>query len=234
MNMPWKDPRVQRGMEALLKLRSDRISAGDTAIGWKVAFGAKAIQEKLGIGGPLVGFLTQGRAVASGGSVSLSGWTRPVAEPEVVVHIGRDLSSGANRATTQAAIAKLGPAIELIDPERPLEDVEWILSGNIVHRHVVLGPAMPAKAEDLRCRVFRRGKEFTRTDDVQAVPGNVVSLVGQVADYLAAFGEKLSAGDIVICGSIVTPIQVEPDEESFGCTLDPVGEVSVRFSRPSR
>ena len=231
MNMPWKDPRVQRGMEALLKLRAGRISAGDTAIGWKVTFGAKPIQEKLGIGAPLVGFLMRGRAVASGGNISLAGWTNPVAEPEIAAYMGRDLSSGADRATTEAAIAKLGPVIELIDLERPPEDVEWILSGNIAHRHVVLGPATAAKAEELRGRVFRRGEEFARTDDVQAVAGNVVFLVGHVADYLAAFGEKLTAGDIVICGSIVAPIPVEADEDSIRYTLDPVGEVSVRFSR---
>ena len=234
MTAPWNDARVQRGMEKLFRLRAERIAAGDRPIGWKVAFGGRAIQEKLGIEAPLVGFLTRAGAVESGGTVSLAGWTKPVAEAEIAAHLGRDLPGGAERATTKAAIAKLGPAIEIIDSERPPEDVEWVLSGNISHRHVVLGPAAAANAEDLRGRVFRRGEEVARADNVQALPGDVVTLVGYVADYLAAFGETLRANDVVICSAIVTPMPVEPDEEAFRYALDPVGEVSVRFSRQGR
>jgi 2-oxo-3-hexenedioate decarboxylase len=230
MTAPWHDPRVRRGMEALLKLRAQRIAAGDVPIGWKVAFGAKAVQEKLGISGPLVGFLVRSRALQSGGTAALAGWAKPLAEPEVAAHIGRDLPAGAGRDAAKAAIAAVGPAIELIDSEGLLDDVERSLSGNIGHRHVVLGPSAPARPEDLRCRVLRRGAEFARADDVQAVPGEVAAHVSHVADYLAAFGEKLRAKDIVICGSIVTPIPVASAEDSFSHVLEPVGEVSVHFA----
>jgi 2-keto-4-pentenoate hydratase len=231
MTPPWSDTRVQRGMEKLFKLRGERVAAGDRQIGWKIAFGAKAIQEKLGIGAPLVGYLMRGAAVASGDAVSLVGWKKPIAEPEIAAFMGRDLPAGSDAATVRAAVAKLGPAIEMIDSERPPEDVEWILSGNISNRHVVFGPSEPADVGSLRGRVVRRGREFARTDDPQAMPGNVVSLLGYVADYLAAFGEKLRANDVVICGAIVTPIPVDPDEELLSYALDPVGEVSVRFAR---
>jgi 2-keto-4-pentenoate hydratase len=230
MTLPWEDPRVQRGMKALLKLRQERIAAGDKPIGWKVAFGGKGVQEKLGIGAPLVGFLTQGGAVDSGGSVSLAGWKNPLLEPEIAAYMGRDLSAGADRAATEAAIGKIGPVFELIDSERPPENVEWILSGNIAHRHVVLGPSAAGTNGNLSGRIFRRGAEFARADDAQALSGDVVTLVGHVADYLAAFGERLRAGDIVICGSIVPPIPVDPDEDSIRYALDPVGEVTVRFT----
>ncbi|MCC6946422.1 MAG: hypothetical protein IT539_01515 [Bradyrhizobiaceae bacterium] len=235
MTAPWDDPRVQRGMQKLFDLRRERVAAGDKMIGWKIAFGAKAFQEKLGIDGPLVGFLSRGGAVESGASVSIAGWVRPVAEPEIAVHMGRDLPGGASEDAVRAAIAKLGPAIELIDSQRPPEDPEAVLAGNIAHRYVVLGPADGGRAggrtDGLMGRVFRRGAEFARTSDVEAVPGSIPGLIRHVADYLAAFGETLRAGEIVICGSIITPVRIEPDETEFGYALDPIGEVSVQFTR---
>jgi 2-keto-4-pentenoate hydratase len=189
-------------MEKLFKLRKERITAGDRPIGWKVAFGPPAAREKLGISGPLIGFLTERGAVQSGGSVSLAGWTKPVAEPEIAVYFGRDLADGASEEAARAAIAKLGPAIELIDIERPAEDPEVSLAGNIFHRHVVLGPGEATRtgvgADGLSARVFRRGSEVARTPDVEALPGNVIGLVRHAADYLAAFGDRLRAGEVLI------------------------------------
>ena len=231
MNRPWQDPRVRRGMDALLKLRRERVAAGDRAIGWKIAFGAKVIQDRLGISGPLVGSLFASRALGSGEAASLAGWGKPIAEPEIAVHLGRDLAADADRTAAAAAIAKLGPAIELIDSPWPPEDPEAVLAGNIAHRHVVFGPTGTVALEQMSGRVFRRGAEIARVSDVKALPGDPRALIAYVADYLAAFGEHLRAGEIVICGSIVTPIPIEPDEDSFRYALDPVGEVSVRFTR---
>mgnify|MGYP001186192903 CR=1 FL=1 len=234
MSPPWQDPRVRRGMEKLMQLRRERIAAGDRAIGWKLAFGPKVLQERLGISAPLVGFLTQGSARQSGASVSFDGWVKPVAEPEIAAYIGRDLPGGADVKTVKAAIARLGPAIELVDLARPPEDPEVVLAGNISHRYVVLGPADAAfaggRTEGLTGRIFRRGEEFARTNQVDELTDNLVGLVKYVADYLAAFGERLRNGEFVICGSIMPPVALEPDETEFGYTLDPIGEVSVHFS----
>src|SRR5262245_17129217 len=92
---PWEDPRVIRGMRSQLEQRRARLAAGDTALGWKVGFGAPAMQKVLQVSGPLVGFLTANGRVQSGEGVSLTGWTKPVAEPEIAVHIGADVPAGA-------------------------------------------------------------------------------------------------------------------------------------------
>src|SRR5215469_7926919 len=145
MNL-WEDARVIRGMRAQLALRRKRLAAGDAPLGWKVGFAAPAMLERLDITGPLVGFLTRNARVQSGGSVSLAGWSKPVAEPEIAVHIGRDVSAGADHETAKAAIAGISPAIEIVDLTAPPEDPERILGGNIYQRHVVLVGAGPARA----------------------------------------------------------------------------------------
>ena len=47
---------------------------------------------------------------------------------------------------------------------------------------------------------------------------------------LAAFGEKLAAGDVIITGSITPPLVLEPNETALTHALDPIGEVTVNFS----
>jgi 2-keto-4-pentenoate hydratase len=227
------DPRIVRGMTAQLALRRRRLETGDQPLGWKVGFGAPTALEKLKINGPLVGFLTQNARVTDGGTVSLAGWVRPVAEPEIAVHIGRDVPAGADHDTAVAAIAGISPAIELADLNEPPEDPECILSHNIYQRHVVLGGLSPTRigagADGLTCRIIRRGGEFARTSDPQANTGLWVDIVRQVADVLAAFGERLRAGEIIITGSVVPPLMIEPAEDGLTFALDPVGTISVRF-----
>jgi 2-keto-4-pentenoate hydratase len=231
MMQPWEDPRVQRGMERLLQLRNELKAEGDQPIGWKLAFAAPAFQESLQLNGPLVAFLPGSGARKTDDEISVTGWVKPVVEPEVAVYLGRDLEPGADRATALSAIAKIGSAIEVVDFLKPPVDVEEVLSGNIFHRNVVLGPARQVPIEGLVGRVSRRGEEFAQTADVQALTGDIADLVLHVANYAGAFGERLRAGEVVICGSVVPPVAIEADETEFGFALDPVGEVSVRFGR---
>jgi 2-keto-4-pentenoate hydratase len=180
-----------------------------------------------------VGFLTRGARVQSGESISLAGWAKPIAEPEIAVHIGRDVAAGADREAAAAAIAGISPAIELVDLTSPPEDPERILAGNIYQRHVVLAGAGPARAgsaaDGLTCRIIRRGSESARTSDPQANTGEWVSIVRHVADVLAAFGERLRGGEIIITGSVVPPLAIEAGEEGIAFEVDPIGGVAVRF-----
>jgi 2-keto-4-pentenoate hydratase len=229
----WEDPRVARGMKAQLELRRRRLGSGDAALGWKVGFAAPAMLERLKISGPLVGSLLQSARVRSGSSVSLAGWTKPVAEPEIAVHIGRDLAPSSDLKTAEAAIAGISPAIELVDLDTAPEDPERILGGNIYQRHVVLPESTPAgagsTAQGLTCRILRRGSEFALTTDPQRNTGDWIGIVRHVADLLAAFGERLRAGEIIITGSVVAPLIIEPGEEAIAFEVDPIGSVSIRF-----
>jgi 2-keto-4-pentenoate hydratase len=229
----WDDPRIARGMRAQLAERRRRIAAGERPLGWKIGFGAAAAMERLGISAPLVGYLMHNGLLHSGARASLAGWTKPVAEPEIAVYVGADLPGGADRAATRAAIAAIGPAIELADLDQPPEEVETILTGNIFQRHVVLGPREAARAgaglDGLIGRVLRNGREVAVTSELQANTGDVVDLVRHVASLLAAFGERLSAGDVVITGSVVPPLFLDPEDTAITFELAPIGEAAVHF-----
>ena len=68
-------------------------------------------------------------------------------------------------------------------------------------------------------------------DNVEQLIGEMIGIVMHVAGTLSAYGEKLRAGDVIITGSIVPPPFIEPDETEFSYALEPVGELSVRFTR---
>jgi 2-keto-4-pentenoate hydratase len=223
-------------MTAQLSRWRERLNAGEQALGWKVGFGARAAMEKLKITAPLIGFLTDRALVSSGVTLSLANWTKPLAEPEIAVHMGKDLPAGAAREQAMKAIAGLGPAIELADLDRPPDDIEQILAGNIYQRHVILGACDVSRAggvlDGLTGRILRNGTEVARTSDPQANTGDLIDIVRHVADVLAACGERLRAGQIIITGSIVSPLWVEAGEEVV-FQLDPIGGVSIRFAARS-
>jgi 2-keto-4-pentenoate hydratase len=167
--------------------------------------------------------------------VSFASWSKPVAEPEIALHLGRDVLAGADRTTAATAINGIAPAIELVDLDAPPEDPERILAGNIYQRRVVLADGGPGRAgsgsDGLTCRIIRRGAEFARTSDPQANTGAWIDIVRHVADVLAAFGERLRAGEIIITGSVVPPLTIEADETGMAFEVDPAGSVAVRFER---
>jgi|SRR5215213_3495190 len=235
MTNAWDDPRIARGMEKQLSLRRARIAAGETPLGWKVGLGAPPAMERLKIKAPLVGFMMQKSLLPNASTVSFADWTKPVAEPEIAVHMGKDLAGGADRAAAVAAIAALGPAIELADLNPPPDDVEVTLAGNIFHRHVILGPPDPtragAKLDGLVGHVFRRGALAAKQENVEGLIGEIIGIVQHVAGTLAAYGERLHAGQVIITGSIVPPPFIEPNETEFAYALEPIGALKVNFSR---
>jgi 2-keto-4-pentenoate hydratase len=221
-------------MRAQLELRRRHIASGAAPIGWKVGFGAPAALAKFAIPAPLVGFILDRNVVASGATVSLAGWVKPAAEPEIAVEMAADLPGGGSRSAAAAAIGALGPAIELADVDVPPEDVETILAGNIFHRHVVFGPRDRARAGGstggLHARVLRNGAAHADTTELEANTGKLVDIVRHVADLLAACGERLAAGDVIIAGSVVAPIFLGADDRVIDYALDPLGSVTVRFA----
>jgi 2-keto-4-pentenoate hydratase len=196
-------------------------------IGWKLAFGAPERLEQFSLDGPLVGFLPESNVWASGATVSCRGWVNPVAEPEIAVYLDRDVK---DPERVGESISGLGAAIELADVDSPPEDIGKVLEGNIFHRAVVLGgrdnSRIGGSVEGMDARIQRNGSSIASPENLEALTGGLVSILGHVAGLLQAAGERLRAGDVVIAGSIVPPISVRPgDEITF--ELVPLPPISV-------
>jgi 2-keto-4-pentenoate hydratase len=239
MTAAWDDPRISRGMTAQFERRRKLLGAGHKPLGWKLAFGAPAALQRLRTNAPLVGFLMQSALVPSGSSILIVDWKKPAAEPEIAVHLGKDLPAGADRDTAKSAIAGLGPAIELADVDHPSDDVEGTLARNIYQRHIILGRSDVTRAggilDGLTGRVHRNGSEIANVANPQALQeltGELLDIVRHIANLLAVFNETLQAGQIIITGSIIPPLWIAPGEE-ISFQLAPVDSITIRFAPAS-
>src|SRR5207253_9330281 len=133
-------------MQAQLARWRRGIAGGAARVGWKIGFNSPAAQRQLGLDGTVVGHLTQATVLAPGTSHSLAGSHLVCAEPEVAIHLGRDVPAGAGGEAARGAIGALGAAVELVDVDRPLDDLEAILAANIFHRGVMFGTARAERA----------------------------------------------------------------------------------------
>jgi 2-keto-4-pentenoate hydratase len=70
-------------------------------------------------------------------------------------------------------------------------------------------------------------REQARTDRLEDLAGGVIEVVSHLSNLLADQGEMMRAGDVVICGSMVPPIDLLP-----GVTVEfelyPMEPISLR------
>jgi 2-keto-4-pentenoate hydratase len=199
---------VETGTEAMLTRRREILAQGAEPIGWKVGFNVPEIQRKLGIDGPLAGFLTTNSLIEGE-------WDEypVVVESEVAVEIGEDGRS----------IVALLPALEIADPPELDLEVEQILAGNIFHRAVAFGPRVQT-TEAGPGRILVNGEE---QHSVQ--PEGLEQMVAAVAARLEAAGEELRPGNRIITGVLAPPHEAS-EGDTVRLELDTVGSVELRFS----
>jgi 2-keto-4-pentenoate hydratase len=208
---------VERGTAALLMRRREILAKGAQPVGWKIGFNVPDLQEKLGIDGPLAGFLVSDGLIEDGASWSLGDEGDVVVESEVAVELGDDARS----------IAALLPALELADPPDLSLDVETILAGDIFHRAVAFGPRVDTDAPGA-ARIIVNG-EVQHEISAQEAGARLEEMVGVVAGRLADAGERLEAGQRIITGVLAPPHAAKPGDV-VRLEIDGLGGVELRFS----
>ena len=198
------DERVERGM------RRQLASAPDDRIGWKLALNAPAIMDALGLSEPALGWLS-GARVASG-EHSLAGSTGPAVEPELLLEAGEE-----------GTVARMGVALEVVDFDRPLEELEEVIAGNVFHRAVALGELRPV-ADPGEAVFSLNAEERGRVAEFEP-PAETLAFVDR---FLRELGEELRPGELVIAGALVPAAQVAPGDVAE-LEVEGLGAVSLRF-----
>jgi 2-keto-4-pentenoate hydratase len=219
------DERIVRGLTAQMKARREKLDAGARPLGWKIAYNRPEPQEKLGLDGPVIGFMLTSGLVD--GRFDLDG-QGVLAEAEVAIHLGASVPADATREQALAAIAGLGPAIELVHIPERLDDIEAVLAGNVFHRAVALGEPVPgADLEGVRGHLLVNGVPGDELD-AQAASGDLAALVLRVAALLTLVGEELRPDDRIIAGAIPPLINPEAGDR-LELELGRLGRVGVEL-----
>jgi 2-keto-4-pentenoate hydratase len=219
----WEDPRVVEGTRRQLAERDRLLAAGARRLGWKLGLGAPPARERWEIKGPVAGFITDATLLPSGATGALADWAEPVLEAEVAVRVAVD-SAGAR-------VGALGLAIEIADLGSATEDLADVLAGDVFHRRTVLrtldaDPATPVRT----VTVERDGERIDAADDPTAlVGGTAAEMTAYLGRYLAALGEELRDGDVIITGSTVPLVDCSRGGR-FAVASPGLGEVAITLA----
>jgi 2-keto-4-pentenoate hydratase len=184
------------------------LSRGRRISGKKVGLTSKSIQRQLGVDEPNYGFLFSDMELLDAQVLDTSGLIHPRAEGEVAFIIGRDLTDAdLTWARLLRGIEYLLPAIEIVDCT--IDDWKITLvdsiADNVSCANYVLGHE-PRRLGDMSLAGlsmdFRRNGQTASSGTGADCMSNPLLAVYWLARKVAARGDPLKAGDVVMSGAL--------------------------------
>jgi 2-keto-4-pentenoate hydratase len=224
--------RIQRAVHDLL------LPYCGALVGYKIGCTSAVMQQYLDIPHPCGGGVFANGVHDSGAALRAGDFVRVGVECEIAVRLGRDLAPSQAPFTADGiaqAIEAYLPAIELVDDRY----VKWetmgaptLVADDFFAAGCVLGsPVARTAAPDLLDVIGRavvNGVEVSRGTgaDVLGHPRNALAWL---ANHLAASGNGLRAGQIVLTGSLVKTLWLNADDR-VSMELSGLGTVQVTFT----
>ena len=187
-----------------------RQELGSAVAGYKIGLTSTAMQQMCGIAHPVYGCVLDCRVAHGNGTASLAALGHLGIEFEVAARLGQDLRLEVGDdalARTHAAVDAFATALELVD-DRHADyarlDAASLIADNAWNAGVVLGPWASAGAllTQSHGEVFFNGQLIDR-GQVGSGPAHPLASVAWLAQALAAQGQFLQAGMVVMTGSIL-------------------------------
>ena len=192
---------------------------GRRIVGRKVGLTAKSVQQQLGVDRPDFGVLFDDMQVPNGGTLSAEKCIQPKAEAEVAIVLKKDIrNAAATRADVMEAADYAVAAIEIVDSRI----ADWKISfadtvaDNGSSAFFVLGDTRKSlEALDLyTCgMVLEVNGKVASLGAGAACLGHPLEAAAWLASTLAAQGDHLKAGDIVLTGALGPMVALAPGDE---------------------
>jgi len=216
-------------------------AAGARVIGWKIGLTSRAMQMALDITTPDSGVLLDDMLFADGATISNGRFIQPRVEAEIAF-VTKAALSGADitRADVLAATDFVAPSLEILDTRimrvnpgtKATRKIFDTVSDNAANGGLVLGGQQHAvDAHDLRWVgvIAQRDGVVEETGLGAGVLNDPVTGILWLVHRLARFGMGIAAGDIVLSGSFIRPIEAPPGSH-FEADFGPFGHVSLTFA----
>lgn len=217
-----------------------KIAAGRRVIGWKIGLTSKAMQYALNIDIPDSGVLFDDMLFEDGASIPEDRFIQPRIEAEVAFVMKADLAGpDVSVFDVLNATDYVTPALEILDtrvlrldPEtKQVRTIVDTVSDNAANAGIVLGGrAMRPDALDMRWMgaIVSRNAEVEETGLGAGVLNHPARGIVWLAKRLHAYGERISAGQIVLAGSFIRPIEARHGD-TITSDFGPYGTVSCHF-----
>lgn len=198
-----------------------KLAAGRRVIGHKIGLTSKAMQAALNIDEPDSGYLLDDMLFADGGTVPGDRFIGLRVEAELAFVLKRDLGGpDVTLFDVLDATQYVTPALEIldtrffrIDPEtKAARKIVDTIADNAANAGIVIGgrPIKP-DAHDLRWigAICAKNGAVEETGLAAGVLNNPANGIVWLTRRLAAQGRGLKAGEIVLAGSFIKPIEVK-------------------------
>jgi 2-keto-4-pentenoate hydratase len=200
-------------------------------VGWKLGVTSRAKQQQVGVDAPIYGFLASDHVLELGEPLDTAQHINPRCEPEVVFVMGRDLAGEHVTAThVLAATAGVAAGIEVLDSR--YTDYRFtmpdVVADNASAGRYVVGAPVPVEGIDLRLVgvVLEHNGDVVATASGAASLGHPAAAVAWLVRSLAASGEGLLAGDVILSGGLTAAVPVAAGDVVV-VTIDRLGSVEL-------
>jgi 2-oxo-hept-3-ene-1,7-dioate hydratase len=221
-------------------LIQQKLAAGRRKIGWKIGLTSRAMQQALNITTPDSGVLLDDMAFANGAAVPAGRFIQPRVEAEIAFVMKTSLAGAdCSRTDVLAAVDYVAPSLEILDTRILRADPESgqariitdTISDNAANAGLVLGAERHSvDAHDLRWvgAIVARDGTVEETGLGAGVLNDPVTSVLWLARRMAEYGQQIEAGDIVLSGSFIRPIEC-PAGTAIAADFGPFGSVDISF-----
>lgn len=218
-----------------------KIAEGQVVRGHKIGLTSRAMQQSSQIDEPDFGVLLDEMFYESGSELPMRRFIEPRVEVELAFLLSRPLSGRVSVTDVLRATEYVVPAVEIIDARIERFDsatgaprsVRDTISDNAANAAIVLG-GQPVRPDDIDLRwagaLCYRNQVIEETGLGAGVLGNPAVGIAWLAGKLAAFGESLRAGQVVLAGSFTRPVAARPGDV-FYADYGRLGAITFRFSR---
>lgn len=192
---------------------------GRRIVGRKAGLTAKSVQQQLGVDQPDFGVLFDDMAVPDGGSLDPAKCLQPKAEAEIAFVLAADLPSPETTSDeVGAAVATVHAAIEIVDSR--IESWKIAFADTVADNgssafFVLANDGRPLAGLDLWSAgmVMQINGEIVSLGAGAAVLNHPLNAAAWLARTLAARGEPLQAGDILLAGALGPMVAIQPGDK---------------------
>ena len=223
---------------AVQRLNVERaLTGGRRVIGRKIGLTSPAVQRQLGVDQPDFGALLSDMAVPEYGTVPAGRLLQPRVEAEVALVLGADLPHDqCTVADVLRAVDFALPALEIVDSRIAGWDITIVdtVADNASSGLFVLG-ATPVSLTGLDLRsvtmTMTRDGEQVSAGTGAACLGSPLNAAVWLGSTLAAMGDPLRAGDVVLTGALGPMADALPGM-TFEAHISGLGRVGITFAEP--
>lgn len=233
LSTTWPEMTLEEAYDVQRRWADARVARGAKIVGRKIGLTSRAMQQASKMTEPDYGVILDDALFYDGARIPAGTFIKPRLEVELAFVMGEDLKrTGCHVHDVLRATEFVQPALEIIDyrTEVPRQIVDTIADNAAFGAIVLGGRTIRPFDTDLRWvgATLSQNGCIEETGLAAGIMGHPAAGLAWLVNKLAALGDGLKAGDIVLGGSFTRPVDIRSGDVIFA-DYGPLGAIGVSF-----